>query len=135
MKKTWEEPRILVQKFMPNEYVAACGDGHVSYSFVCDAPAGPLYYYPISDGKIDGSYSGSGSAEYLGSYNPCSATHAAPTTDDFFDGFVDRNYNGSQDSDEGVIVWLEHVKILGWTRIDGHATKNLDMNSWTTDKS
>lgn len=26
MKKRWEEPKIMVQKFMPNEYVAACGD-------------------------------------------------------------------------------------------------------------
>lgn len=136
MKKRWEEPRILVQKFMPNEYVAACGDGHVSYNFVCDAPAGTLYYYPRSDGNIDGSYSGSGSAEHLGSYNPCSATHAAPTTDDFFDGFVDRNRNGRQDSGEGVIVWLEYDSFWGETYIsDGHATKNLDMNSWTTDKS
>lgn len=24
MKKKWEEPKILVQEFMPNEYVAAC---------------------------------------------------------------------------------------------------------------
>ena len=24
MKMRWEEPRIEVQKFMPNEYVAAC---------------------------------------------------------------------------------------------------------------
>lgn len=27
MKKCWEEPRIRVQKFMPNEYVAACVTG------------------------------------------------------------------------------------------------------------
>ena len=26
MKKTWEEPKIMVQKFIPNEYVAACGE-------------------------------------------------------------------------------------------------------------
>ncbi len=32
MKKTWEEPSIMVQKFMPNEYVAAC------YTLVCAIP-------------------------------------------------------------------------------------------------
>lgn len=35
MKKKWKEPEILVQKFVPNEYVAACGilgDGTVLYS-------------------------------------------------------------------------------------------------------
>ena len=133
MKKRWEEPRILVQKFMPNEYVAACGEGHVKYNFVCDAPAGTLYYYPTSDGTIDGSYSGTGSARRLGDYHPCRKTHEAPTKDVFFDGFVDRNYNGHQDSGEGVIVWLEYNR---WGHIsDGHATTNLDMNSWTTDKS
>lgn len=25
MKKKWIEPQILVQEFVPNEYVAACG--------------------------------------------------------------------------------------------------------------
>ena len=33
MKMRWEEPRIEVQKFIPNEYVAAC------YSVVCDVNA------------------------------------------------------------------------------------------------
>lgn len=35
MKKKWKEPEILVQKFVPNEYVSACGilgDGTVLYS-------------------------------------------------------------------------------------------------------
>lgn len=135
MKKRWEEPRILVQKFMPNEYVAACGDGHVSYNFVCDAPAGTLYYYPRSDGKIDGVYEGNDRAERMGSYTPCSATHAAPTTDDFYDGFVDRNRNGRQDSGEGVIVWRNYESFILGGYWNGHATANLDMNSWTTDKS
>ena len=135
MKKRWEEPRILVQKFMPNEYVAACGDGHVSYNFVCDAPAGTLYYYPRSDGKIDGVYEGNDRAERMGSYTPCSATHAAPTTDDFYDGFVDRNRNGRQDLGEGVIVWRNYESFILGGYWNGHATANLDMNSWTTDKS
>ena len=135
MKTRWEEPKILVQKFMPNEYVAACGDGHVSYNFVCDAPAGTLYYYPISDGKIDGVYEGNDGAEKMGSYTPCSATHAAPTTDDFYDGFVDRNRNKHQDPGEGVIVWRNYELSIFGGYWNGHATANLDMNSWTTDKS
>lgn len=34
MKKKWEQPKIWVQNFMPNEYVSACGvldDGKVLY--------------------------------------------------------------------------------------------------------
>lgn len=136
MKKTWEEPKIMVQKFVANEYVAACGDTEYgNYLFECNAPAGTLYYYPQSDGKIDGQYSGWESAEKMGSYTPCGATHEAPTTGDFYDGFVDRNRNGLQDSDEGVIVWRN----LEWWglgyRWNGHATTNLDMESWTKDRS
>ena len=135
MKKRWEEPRILVQKFMPNEYVAACGDENKVYNFVCDAPGGTLYYYPESDGNIDGVYEGYSKAKKMGSYTPCSATHAAPTTDDFYDGFVDRNHNGYQDSGEGVIVWRNYESSIFGGYWNGHATANLDMNSWTTDKS
>ena len=37
MKKTWEEPKIMVQKFVANEYVAACGTSGVVYNFECNA--------------------------------------------------------------------------------------------------
>ena len=136
MKKTWEEPKILVQKFVANEYVAACGEVNKVYNFVCDAAEGDLYYYPDSDGDINGVYSGNGSAKYVGSYHPCSATHKAGVKDGFFDGFVDRNNNQTNDPGEGVIVWLEYGKFWGQTYIkNGHATTNLDMNTWTTEKS
>lgn len=128
--KVWRRPLTEVQKFEANEYVAACGDENKVYKFVCDAPAGPLYYYRHGDGTIDGVYNGSGRASLLGvSYHPCSATHEASVTNSFYDGFVDYNWNGKQDKGEGVIVWR------GPRNNNGHATKNLDMNSWVTDKS
>ena len=53
MKKRWEEPRILVQKFMPNEYVAACGDSGVVYNFECNAGnRRNSYNVYFDDGKI-----------------------------------------------------------------------------------
>ena len=60
MRKEWMEPVIEVQEFVANEYVAACGDSGTVYKFTCDAPGGWLYYYPESDGQIDGNYTGSG---------------------------------------------------------------------------
>lgn len=129
MRKTWEEPRILVQEFVANEYVAACGVENKVYNFKCDAEEGELYYYPQSDGKIDGNYTGSGRAKKIGYYYPCGATHEASVTSGFYDGFVDYNENKKYDSDEGVIVWR------GPNNKNGHATKNLDMNSWNTAKS
>ena len=68
-------------------------------------------------------------AEYIGSYTPCSKKHEAATDSEFPDGFVDYNRNRRHDSGEGVIVWR------GPWGNNGHATKNLDMNSWITDKS
>ena len=134
-RKVWRRPLTEVQKFEANEYVAACGDSGVVYKFKCDAPAGTLYYYPSSDGKIDGVYEGWGRAEAMGSYHPCSETHEAPDTGDFYDGFVDRDRNQKQDPGEGVIVWRNREwSILGW-RWNGHATTNLNMDSWETAKS
>lgn len=82
MRKEWMEPVIKVQEFVANEYVAACESGMV-YKFECNAPAGDLYYYPKSDGKIDGTYNGSGRARLLGSYHPCGTKHDASATSDF----------------------------------------------------
>lgn len=128
MRKEWMEPVIEVQEFVANEYVAACESGMV-YKFTCDAPRGWLYYYPEGDGTINGNYTGSGRAVSIGSYHPCEAKHEASVTSDFYDGFVDYDYDGRQDPNEGVIVWR------GPKNNNGHATTKLDMNSWTTAKS
>ena len=89
-----------------------------------------MYYYPEGDGKIDGEYRGQESATLLSFfYRPCDAKHEASVTSDFYDGFVDYNHNGRQDPNEGVIVWR------GPNNNNGHATKELNMNSWATAKS
>lgn len=129
MRKEWMEPVIEVQEFVANEYVAACESGMV-YKFTCDARGGWLYYYPKSDGQIDGNHTGSGDdSKFLGDYHPCGATHEASVTDAFYDGFVDYNWNRKQDPGEGVIVWR------GPDNKNGHATTKLNMNSWETAKS
>lgn len=129
MRKTWEEPRILVQEFVANEYVAACGEENKVYNFTCDAAAGKLYYYPQGDGTIDGSYNGIGEPVRIGNYHPCGATHEASVTDDFYDGFVRTGNILDGYKDTPVIVWR------GPQNKNGHATENLHMNSWTTSKS
>ena len=120
--------------FAANEYIAACHDTGAIYKFLCDAPAGTLYYYPVSDGKIDGEYNGKYRAFELGSYNPCGATHDAPVTDDFYEGFVDRNDNGKCDRGEEVIVW-RNWEWLPFPHLNGHATTQLNMESWEEAKS
>lgn len=122
MKKIWEEPRILAEKFMPNEYVAACGSTvEGNYLFRCDAPAGRLYYYTTN-------WWGEKEAEYIGSYTPCGRTHETSRENEFPDGFIDYNRNGREDDGEAVIVWIERG-MLGNIR-NAHATTNLDRDSW-----
>lgn len=127
--RNWERPMTVVDTFVANEFVSACGDKGAIYKFECDAPGGLLYYYPESDGQIDGKHDRNEDAKFLGRYHPCHAKHEAPKTDGFYDGFVDYNWNGKQDPGEGVIVWR------GLHQNNGHATTQLDMNSWETAKS
>lgn len=128
--RNWERPMVVVDAFVANEFVSACGDKGTIYKFKCDAPGGPLYYYPKSDDKIDGVHNPHDRAKFISLlYHPCGADHEAPKTDGFYDGFVDYNLNGKQDSGEGVIVWR------GQSGRNGHATTNLNMNSWETTKS
>ncbi|MDD3185466.1 MAG: hypothetical protein PHD70_05635 [Anaerostipes sp.] len=128
-KKQWIYPQAVGEVFTPNEYIAACGDSGKVYYFKCDAPAGTLYYYPTSDGAVDGIRASSTGAKKLGIYHPCNITHQAASTNPFYDGFVDRNGNKKQDKGEGVIVWR------GEYQNNGHATNNLNMDSWETAKS
>ena len=128
--RNWEKPMVVVDTFAANEFVSSCGDKGTIYNFECNAPAGRLYYYKNSDGKIDGKHDPyDNSRDYLGSYHPCGKKHKASKTDGFYDGFVDYNKNGIQDKGEGVIVWR------GPHGDNGHATKVLDMNDWETAKS
>lgn len=129
MKRTYVRPTMVGERFVANEYVAACGESGKVYKFECNAPGGKLYYYPNSDGKINGEYTGHGRAIKLSDYNPCGARHKANATDGFYDGFVDYNKNGRQDKGEGVIVWR------GSYGLNGHATTYLDMSKWQTAKS
>ncbi len=129
MKRAYVRPTMVGERFVANEYVAACGEENKVFKFKCDAPRGQLYYYPSFDGTIDGVHTETDRARWIGSYHPCNEKHEASTTSDFYDGFVDYNRNGRQDAGEGVIVWR------GKWNNNGHATTNLKMDTWETAKS
>ena len=135
--RNWEKPMVVVDAFVANEFVSACGDKGAIYKFECDAPGGNLYYYPNSDGKIDGKHNPNDRSRKLGGYTPCNKKHEAPKADVFYDGFIDYNNNGRHDDGEGVIVWTEiwHGPFGRPYIGDYHATTKLDMNSWETAKS
>lgn len=147
MNKVWQEPQVMVQPFVANEYVAACGDGHVTYNFTCDAGLDengkPIthdinYSWPIgsvptkyiwrvfTDSGRELTSVGGWDGDKL--YGPCGATHKADSQDEFLSGYMDDYY-----TDEN-----EKIKVIIWTgsnKDNIHCTKNLNMSTWTTAKS
>lgn len=128
MKKTWEEPKIMVQKFIPNEYVATCGASGVVYNFECNAGE-PYTRYAVKDanGKvatISGRYMDGG----WNYYYPCGETHQAESNSGFLTGYHLDDPSTRKD---------ENIKVIIWTKnnTDVHCTTRLDMNEWTTAKS
>lgn len=128
MKKTWEEPKIMVQKFVANEYVAACGDSGVVYNFECNAGKKDTKY-AVKDSKgkvatISGWYM-NGKDDW---YKPCGEIHQAESDSGFLTGFH---------LDDPKTKTDENIKVIIWTQdnTDVHCTTQLDMNKWTTAKS
>lgn len=132
MKKTWEEPRILVQKFIPNEYVAACGTSGVVYNFECNAgKKGTHYAVKDANGDvatISGMYMNGGGLLGGFYYHPCGETHQAESDSGFLTGYHLDDPDTRKDEKIEVIIWTDHDR-------DVHCTTQLDMNKWTTAKS
>ena len=128
MKKRWEEPIILVQQFVANEYVAACGDSGVVYNFECNAgEKSKRYAVKNANGEvawISGWYM-NGKDDY---YRPCRETHHAESDSGFLFGYHIDDSDTKHDENIPVIIWTDN-------NTDVHCTTKLDMNSWTTAKS
>lgn len=132
-KQTWEEPRILVQKFMPNEYVAACGDSGTVYNFECNAGnKRHKYNVYLEDGTpyaTSGLDSGGCLTDYY-SYSPCGVTHEANSNSGFLNGYMYEQDRWGKDTGRmiNVIIWTDNYT-------DVHCTTKLNMKEWTTAKS
>lgn len=128
MKKRWEEPMILVQQFVANEYIAACGDSGVVYNFECNAGNRDTKYAVKDDkgnvARISGFYM-NGEKHF---YHPCGETHQAESDSGFLFGYHLDNPKTDKDENIEVIIWTEN-------NTNVHCTTKLDMNSWTTAKS
>lgn len=127
MARSYRKPMMNVEKFVANEYVAACGEENKVYKFTCDAGGGKSgTVYLETNGKegFQEGFMGWGDDTYLGGYHACGKTHEASTTDEFLNGYYIANGKVTP-----VIVWR------GEDGRNTHCTTNLDMNSWTTAKS
>lgn len=132
-KQTWEEPQILVQKFIPNEYVAACGDRGRVYNFKCNAGnKRNEYNVYLEDGTpyaTSGHDYGGCHTDYYG-YSPCGETHEANSDSGFLKGYMYEQDRRGRDKGKriNVIIWTDNYT-------DVHCTTELNMNEWTTAKS
>lgn len=139
-QQVWSSPKTAFEEFVPQVYCAACGDSGIVYKFTCDAPGGPLYYFPNKPANLDAPNSGEEGTLLGYGYHPCEAFHEAQAKSGFYWGYVDKSHgewgnddfewlNGILDEDEKVIVWK------GENNDNGHATTQLDMKKWETAKS
>lgn len=127
MKRAYVRPTMVGERFVANEYVAACGDSGTVYKFKCDAGGGKSgIVYLETNGKpgFQEGFLGIRGDQYLSGYHACGITHDADTSDDFLDGYYVRNGNVTQ-----VKVWR------GEKGDDTHCTENINMNTWETAKS
>lgn len=109
MRKTWEEPRIIVQEFVANEYVAAC------YKIKCTTPNDNAWYnYIYADTNANGIWDSGDEKLYARSFRGCNQWHKgvirdnAPTAN----GFVTKGTNPNKSEFASVFYWYENLG--GW---------------------
>lgn len=131
MARSYRKPMMNVEKFVANEYVAACGESGVVYKFKCDAGGGNYgAVYLETNGQEGLQTSGRNRDKFLSYYEACGITHEAESTDSFRNGYyVVEGGWFEEDTVTPVIVWR------GPNNDDTHCTENLDMSKWETAKS
>ena len=129
-RRVWVSPKSLVQKFVPNEYVAGCGDSGTTYYFECNA--GDWWrQYAVKDSRgnvatISGMYMDGGRRGHY--YHPCGETHVAESDSGFLTGYHIDDPDTRRDENISVIIWTDYNS-------DVHCTTNLNMDEWVTQKS
>lgn len=128
--RNWERPMAVVDAFVANEFVSACGDQNKVYKFKCNAQdwtgiSGSTVWLNGPDGQPETS-----DDIMLGTYGKCGAEHEAKKTDEFYPGYLKKNFFGYPVGKRlDVIVWR------GEKGNNIHCTTNLDINTWETAKS
>lgn len=131
MKRTYVRPTMVGERFVANEYVAACGAGRTEYNFVCDAGAGtPGYVYQETNGELGlqkrGPKPDTQLTPWPSYYTSCNKTHKASAMDDFSKGYY-VPIDGGDTKD--VIIWR------GEEGNNVHCTTNIKKETWEKTKS
>ena len=132
-KKAYSKPMLKSEAFVPQSYVAACGDPNKVYKFTCNATGGIFGVVFQETNGQDGlqvRFFG-GDTLIASSYHACDITHEAPATDSFYDGYYVTGIDAI--NGKGLITPVKIWKGPGNDNV--HCTKNLDMDTWKTAKS
>ena len=128
------------EAFVPQSYVAACGDSGTDYYFTCDAGGGAEGSVWLETNGVPGLQENKEwvktgtnfweghwveADQSLGGYHACKDKHTASSLDEFPLGYYKAYFS---DTVINVRVWTE-----GDT--DVHCTENLEISSWETAKS
>lgn len=138
-KKAYVKPTMESETFVPNTYVAACGDSGTVYNFTCDAGGGKSGTVYLETNGKPGLQKGWGGDQSLGGYHACGTTHEADSDNAFLNGY----YVTEEWVQDGFFPWDGHYKdvvtdVIVWRgpyNNNVHCTTNLDMDSWETVKS
>lgn len=135
-KRAYIKPILESETFVPQNYIAACGDLNKVYKFKCDAGDGKSGDVYLETNGKPGLQTGWGGDRYLSGYHACGTTHEAKTTDDFLDGYyVTERYVGNWPFGHTETVTTPVIIWRGPNNDNTHCTGNLDMDSWETAKS
>lgn len=134
-KRVYAKPVLESETFVPQNYIAACGDTNYEYIFHCNADGGftGTVYYDDGDGQFDPSipliHQGD---KLMGSgYHACNATHKTEDGDEFIRGWY---ITGKEAIEGGKLVQA----VIIWRGVEGtniHCTTVLDKSEWETAKS
>lgn len=135
-KKAYVKPSLESETFVPQTYIAACGDTNNEYIFQCNAMGGitGTVFSDDGDGEFDPTipfiHQGD---KFMGTgYHACGEEHVTQVGDDFISGWYITGWDAA--TGEGEFV----TKVIIWRGADGkniHCTTNLDKNTWETAKS
>lgn len=137
-KKAYSKPMLKSEAFVPQSYVAACGDSGTDYYFTCDAGGGARGKVWLETNGVPGlqetdEWVGTWleghwveADQSLGGYHACNKKHTASSSDEFPLGYFKANSWGSTAIE--VRVWTD-----GGTNV--HCTENLNKSTWETAKS
>lgn len=129
--RNWERPMAVVDAFVANEFVSACGDHGTVYLFKCNAGEKRhkynVYYYDRYNSKHYIASNDFWDGAQFTSYHPCDATHEASTKDEFINGYID-DQSTRRDEKVPVVIWTDRGT-------DVHCTTILNTSEWSTAKS